>query len=70
MSDATWALTEGIRRNLPFPADPSKRPAAERSTASGEYVDYQSREMSPEVQAAELDMVMSQRLPLPKFDRH
>ena len=31
VADATWALKEGIRRNLPFPADPAKRAAGSSS---------------------------------------
>lgn len=30
--DALWAIEEAIRRGLPFPADPSKRPASDKIT--------------------------------------
>lgn len=67
VADATWALTEGIRRNLAFPADPAKRPAA--SATAGEYVDYQSREATPEQHAAALDVVLRNLQPLPTLPR-
>lgn len=63
VADAIWALEEGIRRNLPFPADPSKRPAAD--PAPSEYEDFQSVEATPEQRAADLEEALHHRLPLP-----